>query len=52
MSPALVVADDRRGAPAGNVFWAADHDQVGQVLHGTDPLGSPPRCSKRADIIN
>jgi FAD/FMN-containing dehydrogenase len=30
----LVVADDRPGAPEGNVFWAGDQDQVGQFLHG------------------
>jgi FAD/FMN-containing dehydrogenase len=32
--PGLVVADDRAGAPPGNVFWAADAGQVGQYLHG------------------
>jgi hypothetical protein len=31
--PGLVVADDRPGAPAGNIFWAADAGQVGQYLH-------------------
>jgi FAD/FMN-containing dehydrogenase len=30
----VVVADDRPGAPEGNVFWAADAAQVGQVVHG------------------
>jgi FAD/FMN-containing dehydrogenase len=32
--PGIVVADDREGAPEGNVFWAGDAGQVGQVLHG------------------
>jgi FAD/FMN-containing dehydrogenase len=32
--PGIVVADDRPGAPAGNVFWAADAGQAGQVVHG------------------
>ena len=32
--PGLVVADDRPGAPAGNVFWAANQGEVGQFLHG------------------
>jgi FAD/FMN-containing dehydrogenase len=32
--PGLVVADDRPGAPAGNVFWAANQGEVGQLLHG------------------
>jgi hypothetical protein len=30
----IVVADDRPGAPEGNVFLAADAEQVGQFLHG------------------
>jgi len=29
-----VVADDREGAPEGNIFWSGDAGQVGQVLHG------------------
>jgi FAD/FMN-containing dehydrogenase len=32
--PGLVVADDRPGAPAGNIVWAGDAPQSGQVLHG------------------
>lgn len=32
--PGAVFADDRPGAPSGNVFWAGDQGQVGQVLHG------------------
>jgi FAD/FMN-containing dehydrogenase len=32
--PSAVVADDRPGAPAGNVFWTGDRGQVGQFLHG------------------
>jgi FAD/FMN-containing dehydrogenase len=32
--PGLVVADDRPGAPAGNVFYAANQGEVGQFLHG------------------
>jgi FAD/FMN-containing dehydrogenase len=30
---ALVVADNRPHAPAGNFYWAGDRDQVGQVLY-------------------
>ena len=33
-APQLIVADDRPGAPEGNIFWAGDHGQVGQFLHG------------------
>jgi FAD/FMN-containing dehydrogenase len=32
--PGIVVADDRPGAPEGNVVWAGDAGQAGQVLHG------------------
>ena len=28
-APSAVVKDDRRDAPAGNIFWSGDHDQVG-----------------------
>ncbi len=33
-APGVVIADDRPGAPAGNVFWADDQGQAGQFLHG------------------
>jgi FAD/FMN-containing dehydrogenase len=32
--PGVVVADDRPGAPEGNVFWAANREEAGQVLYG------------------
>ncbi len=32
--PGLAIADDRPGAPAGNVFWSGDAGQVGQFVHG------------------
>jgi FAD/FMN-containing dehydrogenase len=32
--PGLVLADDRPGAPVANIFWAANRDEAGQVLHG------------------
>jgi FAD/FMN-containing dehydrogenase len=32
--PGIVVADNRPGASEGNVVWAGDADQAGQVLHG------------------
>lgn len=31
--PGLVGRDDRPGAPAGNIFWAANVDEAGQVLN-------------------
>jgi hypothetical protein len=39
--PGAVVADDRKGAPPENVFWAGDGDQVGQVLHGYESVWLP-----------
>jgi FAD/FMN-containing dehydrogenase len=39
--PGLVVADDREGAPEGNVFWAANQGEAGQVLHGFQSLWLP-----------
>jgi FAD/FMN-containing dehydrogenase len=32
--PGLVLADDRPDAPEGNVFWAGNLQETGQVLHG------------------
>jgi FAD/FMN-containing dehydrogenase len=32
--PGVVLADDRPGAPDVNVFWAANREEAGQVLHG------------------
>ena len=34
MLPGVVIADDRPGAPAANVFWAATLGEAGWVLHG------------------
>jgi hypothetical protein len=31
--PGVVLADDRPGAPAGNLFWAGNLEEAGQVLH-------------------
>jgi FAD/FMN-containing dehydrogenase len=31
--PGVVVADDRPGAPEGNIFWAGDGGQVGWLLY-------------------
>ena len=33
-APQLIVVDDRPGAPEGNFFWAGNHDEAGQFLHG------------------
>ena len=39
--PGIVKSDDRVGAGAGNVFWAGDAGQCGQVLHGYESLWLP-----------
>jgi len=55
--PGLVIADDRPGAPAGNVLWAGDVGQVGQFLHGyqsawmPQALLRPERQSELADAV-
>ena len=33
-APQFIVVDDRPGAPEGNFFWAGNHDEAGQFLHG------------------
>jgi len=53
----FVIADDRPGAPAGNVYWAGDHGQVGFFLHGYDSvwmpadLIAPPQQARLADAL-
>jgi len=37
----FVIADDRPGAPATNVYWAGDHGQVGFFLHAYDSVWLP-----------
>lgn len=32
--PGLVTADDRPGAPEGNLFWTSNREEAGQVFHG------------------
>jgi hypothetical protein len=36
--PGATKQDDREGAAEGNLFWAGDGGQCGQVLHGYDSL--------------
>ena len=44
--PGVAVADDRPGAPEGNVFWAGDQGQVGQVLHAYQSAWLPAALLK------
>jgi FAD/FMN-containing dehydrogenase len=41
MLPGVVIADDRPGAPAANVFWAATLGEAGWVLHGYQSAWAP-----------
>ena len=39
--PGMVIADQRPGSPAGNVWWAGDQGQVGWFLHGYQSVWLP-----------
>ncbi|MEP6546077.1 MAG: FAD-dependent oxidoreductase [Gammaproteobacteria bacterium] len=39
--PGVTSSDDRAGAAAGNLFWAGDAGQCGQVLHAYDSAWLP-----------
>lgn len=39
--PGIVLADDRPGAPGGNVFWASNLGETGQVLHAYESMWLP-----------
>jgi FAD/FMN-containing dehydrogenase len=41
--PGIVLPDDRPGAPAGNVFWASNQGEAGQVLHAYESMWLPSR---------
>ena len=45
--PQFIVADDRPGAPAGNVFWEGDQGQVSHFLHGYRSAWLPASLLKR-----
>jgi FAD/FMN-containing dehydrogenase len=55
--PGVVVADDRPGAPEGNIVWAGDAGQAGQVLQGYQSawlpaaLLAPGRRDRLADAL-
>jgi FAD binding domain/Berberine and berberine like len=39
--PGITKRDDRPGADAGNLFWAGDGEQCGQMIHGYDSVWLP-----------
>lgn len=46
--PGIVLADDRPGAPAENVFWASNLGETGQVLHAYQSAWLPNRLLDRS----
>jgi hypothetical protein len=44
--PGIVIADDRPGAPPGNVFWAGNLGETGQFLHGYQSAWLPASLLK------
>jgi hypothetical protein len=48
--PGVTKGDDRPGAPAGNLFWAGDGGQCGQVLHGYDSVWLPANLLDDAHV--
>jgi FAD/FMN-containing dehydrogenase len=56
--PGATKHDDREGAAEGNLFWAGDGGQCGQVLHGYDSLWLPAslldddKLTKFADALH
>jgi FAD/FMN-containing dehydrogenase len=52
--PGAVIADDRPGAPASNVFWAANLGEAGQVLNGYQSAWLPQSllsAERRAALV-
>jgi hypothetical protein len=50
--PGLVLADDRPEAPEGNVFWASNLDEAGQVLHGYQSAWIPASLLQKDRLEN
>ena len=55
LAPDAVVADDRPKVPAGNIFWAGDRAQVGQVLYAYRSAWLPAKLlhkEKRPSLVD
>lgn len=53
--PGVVLADDRPGAPEGNVFWSGNLGEAGQVLHAYRSAWLPSALlapERRADLAD
>jgi FAD/FMN-containing dehydrogenase len=49
--PGATKSDDRAGSAAGNLYWAGDASQCGQVLHGYDSVWLPAALLDDARIV-
>ena len=53
--PGVVMADDRAGAPAGNIFWATNMGEAGHVLYGYQSTWLPAsllQSDSRARLVD
>ena len=53
--PGVVAHDDRPGAEPGNLFWAQNRDEAGQVLHGYHSAWLPAALlepTRRGDLVD
>lgn len=53
--PGLVVADDRPGAPAGNISWASNAGEAGQFLHAYQSTWLPKALlatDRQGDLVD
>jgi FAD/FMN-containing dehydrogenase len=48
--PGIAKHDDRPGAAPGNLFWAGDEGQCGQVLHGFESIWLPAALLDEANL--
>ncbi|WP_419694912.1 FAD-binding oxidoreductase [Mesorhizobium muleiense] len=45
----IVLSDDRPAAPEGNVFWASNLEEAGQILHGYQSAWLPASLLQRSE---
>jgi FAD/FMN-containing dehydrogenase len=53
--PGVAMSDDRPGAPPGNIFWAGNREEAGQVLHGYQSAWLPAsllHADREAELID
>ena len=50
IAPEAVLSDDRPGAPADNIFWAANVSEAGHFIHGFESLWLPATLLQPASL--